>query len=620
MTRRPYGQQPVTVPMGGGLDIVTPALEKRPGSVIAALNYEPLSNGYGRLVGYERFDGRTAPSSGGTRASILAVPGVGPTRGVHFFSGGIYAMRNVNTLVANMYKATSGGWSQVDFGYLITINFLQKKINVGDVVTGQTSGATATVYSCYTTVRGNPASVWTTNNTTGANIQVKTGQFTGTFTYGENLTVGGVVVAKVYTTFGPYPKQYQVGANGSYQFLNFDFGTGTKIYWASGKDYAYEFDGVNPPRAIGIGMSFFTRVAVYNNALFLSGAAPTNGNHLFVSVVGDPTNITDSVLGAVEISLGSNIVDMLKVPNGLVILCENHIYLLTGNDHTDYQLELVSTETGALYYTAQRFGNPIYVDNSGIRTLNSGALGYGNSPAQTISRLIAPYFFAKRTAGVSPTTSFICRKNAQYWLFFDDGTGIVIYLEGKSPATMPVNLGVTVFSACSVEVAGVERIFLGASNGFVYELNKGNSFDGAAIEYYIRLPFYNFGSPEMLKRIYKADINLVVTTFSTISVSADFDDGSVPGLPSQQVQAASLSYGAVTPSPGIVPATTGGTGITNLASNETTFVQQVGATAEVYLDGVARNISLKIGGSAAAEDAHVITSVTYLITPRGLHR
>lgn len=50
-------------PWNGGLDVVTPALSVDPGFAIAMVNYEPWFNGgYRRIDGYERFDGRAAPS------------------------------------------------------------------------------------------------------------------------------------------------------------------------------------------------------------------------------------------------------------------------------------------------------------------------------------------------------------------------------------------------------------------------------------------------------------------------------------------------------------------------------------------------------------------------------
>lgn len=48
--------------LGGGLDLVTPALSVPTGRVMAAVNYEPTLNGYHRIDGIERFDGKLQPS------------------------------------------------------------------------------------------------------------------------------------------------------------------------------------------------------------------------------------------------------------------------------------------------------------------------------------------------------------------------------------------------------------------------------------------------------------------------------------------------------------------------------------------------------------------------------
>lgn len=63
-------QRPSSFALGGGLDLVSPALAVGPGRLVAALNYEPLAEGYGRVSGYERCDGRTLPS----RAPFFSMP------------------------------------------------------------------------------------------------------------------------------------------------------------------------------------------------------------------------------------------------------------------------------------------------------------------------------------------------------------------------------------------------------------------------------------------------------------------------------------------------------------------------------------------------------------------
>ena len=48
----------------GGLDLVTPVMSIKPGCALDAVNYEPgRKGGYARIDGFERFDGRLAPSA-----------------------------------------------------------------------------------------------------------------------------------------------------------------------------------------------------------------------------------------------------------------------------------------------------------------------------------------------------------------------------------------------------------------------------------------------------------------------------------------------------------------------------------------------------------------------------
>ena len=56
--------QTAYIPLAGGLDLVSPALNIQPGYLLDCQNYIPAINGgYQRVAGYERFDGQTAPSS-----------------------------------------------------------------------------------------------------------------------------------------------------------------------------------------------------------------------------------------------------------------------------------------------------------------------------------------------------------------------------------------------------------------------------------------------------------------------------------------------------------------------------------------------------------------------------
>jgi len=94
--------------LGGGLDLISPALQIAPGKAVLAQNYEcSMNGGYRRMDGYTLFDGR----SNGTH---LAVTGSGPIRGVWEYNNVIYAFRNnAGGSACVMHKSTSSGWAVV---------------------------------------------------------------------------------------------------------------------------------------------------------------------------------------------------------------------------------------------------------------------------------------------------------------------------------------------------------------------------------------------------------------------------------------------------------------------------------------------------------------------------
>lgn len=86
----------------GGVDLVTPSLALHPGALRDGLNFECLINGgYGRIEGYERFDGRAAPSASSfvivQVAAFTSVPAVGNTiaQAVSGATGTVAAVSNL---------------------------------------------------------------------------------------------------------------------------------------------------------------------------------------------------------------------------------------------------------------------------------------------------------------------------------------------------------------------------------------------------------------------------------------------------------------------------------------------------------------------------------------------
>jgi hypothetical protein len=199
------------------------------------------------------------------RGLISAVPGSGPVRGVYSFNGKRYAWRdNAGATACVMYGESANGWQAVT-GTLRRISLTQTTANnpitPGQIVTGQTSGAHATVRRIVTRTTDTPTGKLLTGD-------LLVSDQTGTFS-NETINVGATAVG---TVKGPgdapgFP------AGGKYRFVahNFYAQAGMKmLYGVNGVGRAFAFDGQYViPIVTGNAVDTPGQVEVYKQQLFL---------------------------------------------------------------------------------------------------------------------------------------------------------------------------------------------------------------------------------------------------------------------------------------------------------------------------------------------------------------
>ena len=428
------------IQLGGGEDLVTPPDEIPPGRLLLGVNFYPdFNGGYTRLAGYERFDGRTAPSSYSSstdqetaRALIQAVPGAGNVLGVWIYDGDVYAFRNTATTGVKMFKATASGWSEI-------------------------VGAAAT-------------------------LSVQSGHF---------------------------------------DFVNHNFGghsSTLKMYGCDGKNKAWEWDGTTFT-AITTGMATDApaHIAAYRQYLWLT----FSGGSLQYSPLADPTGTWSTITGAGEVALGEEITGIQPISfDTMAVFGRNKTAILYGVPGaptiTDFALREFSDKVGALEWTIQRLGRIYYMDNRSITELEKAEL-FGDFVGNSLSRFIQPYVDEVRE---DVCASAIDRKRGLYYLFTDSGRGIVgAFYEDQPLGFCRLKMGINVTSACSGEINGEERVFVGADDGFVYELQKGTTFDGSAVEAILAFPYYHYNTPRKVKRFRKVVVDCYADS-GTISFDA----------------------------------------------------------------------------------------------------
>lgn len=533
------------------------------------------------------------------RALIAKVPGSGAVRGVHELNGDLYAIRdNAGATAGILHKATTGGWSAQDLGYYLdfTAAAAGNGFVEGETVTGGTSGATAIVRRVVLESGAYDSS--------GAG-RLTVSDITGTFQAAETLT-GGTSTQTATNTAAQAANALPAG--GRYDFVVHNFygaGKSKRLYGCAGVGPAWEWDGTyftECRTGLDSALDKPTHVGHYKEHLFLSVA----GGAMEHSEIGEPLQFKTTG-GAGEIPFGSDITNFISDESTtLLVFGRNHIGYMTGTDASTFDLDKVSERSGAVEWTAQPAGNPVYLDDAGLREMTT-TQAFGNWRLGTISQAIEPLFRSKSENSVSARASVLIRAKDQYRLFFDDKTGVTVYLGRDTPELMPFQLEHAIYCTCTGKVNSEanESIFAGTDDGYVMELERGRSFDGETISAFVRLAFNNVGSPTQLKCWAKTTLQCEASPQASLYVVAEFGYGD-PYNPPGVEQNFTLQSGG---------------GLWDESNwNQFYWSSQIIGQAEAHTEGLGENISLAIMSDADFEESHTLSSLTLNFTYRGVVR
>lgn len=530
------------------------------------------------------------------RALINQVPGSGPVRGVCTLNGELFAIRdNAGATAGILHKATPAGWVALDLGHIIEFAAGATAFVIGEVVTGETSGATATIQRVVVT-----EGAW---NETAKGFLVISG-ITGTF---QAETIDGGTSSGSATCEGAETAN-QLPAGGHYDFVvhNF-FGTlfQPRMYAVNGVGRAFEWDGTTfTPIRTGLPESLDKpmRVSMLSKHLFLWFA----GGEITHSEIGEPVQY-QTTGGAGSFSFGSDPADMLEpTATALVLIGTDRTGYIAGTDATNFALNYISEDTGGRAWTGQVAGNPVYMDDAGVRDLST-TQAFGNWRLGTITEKVEPFFRGLRANGVEPTASVRVKNKDLYRVFFSDQSVLSIYFGRENPESMILDLPFQAFCARAGKIngEGYDGVFVGTEDGWVHEMDRGTSFDGDSIFAFIRLAFNAIGSPTRNKRFHKITLECDLEVGASLAVLADPAYGSAeyPAVGEQQFEVA------------------GGGGFWNATKwNEFFWSAQVAGQAEAHIDAIGQNLSVVIASDTATEQAPVLSSTTLNYSNRGLIR
>jgi len=666
-------------PLAGGLDAESAQLTLKPGTVVGAMNYESSAlEGYERIGGYERFDGRPRPSdadfkcfvaetvfsgvvvgntvtgatSGATgrvilvrtdaqivitrvvgtftygetlnvsgspigvlssdasnidgfddntfsalaaadyRAGIGAVPGSGPIRGIGILGSTVYAWRdNAGVTACEIYKSSAAGWVLVPF-------YREVSFTAGSG-TPPAEGATITKGAASAVLKriALESGTWAAGTAAGRFIigTPSGGSFSaGAFTAGVTATASGADTA---ITMLP-------GGRLELYVYNFTARAGAqRIYGSDGVNRGFEFDG-DVLATISTGMTVDKPVhcVAHKNQLFFSFDGSVQN-----SSIGEPFRWS-AVTGAAEIGAGDVVTGFKVLPSdadggALMVFAATRTWVLYGSSSADWKFVTFSDDVGAQRWSVQSLGRIIAFDTLGLATLEASQ-SFGNFDRLPLSARIQRLLRNRLTV-----SSVVNRADQRMRLFFATGDSISITPintpAGVVLSFMPINYQKTVWCTCDAVMAGDNRNFFGSDDGYVYEADRGRSFDGEEIFSYLKLAFNHIKSPMEKKRFRRADLESKSESAFRVLVQGEYSLGNPEiGLTdaAEVLRSANGAYYDVS------------------SYDESFYDIPRNTISKVRLDGVGTDLSLSVISQASNELPHTLQSVSVVYTPRRLDR
>ena len=505
------------------------------------------------------------------RALMTDAPGEGAILGVWMLNDIKYCVRNaVGGATAVLLKESASGWTTVPLGRELAFTSAGTYVLAdGDVITGETSNATATVgrvaLQTGTFAGGDGAGYLFFASQTGT-FQAET------IKVGANLNVANIAGNSAAITLLP---------GGVYETVQTNFGGAlgsSRIYGCNGVGTGFEFDGTTWAKVrTGMTTDVPSHVFEHKNQLFLS-FGPSSQN----SGIGTPFKWS-AVSGAAEINVGATITGYVIEPGStadaaLGIYCRNRIHMLYGNSSADWNLIRYREEIGAYPRTIQSLGMTLFFDDRGINSLRT-AQEFGNFQHSTLSRKVQN-FLETYSIGSTPL-AYIVREKNQYRLHLGDRALYVTMSGPKVAGIMPQLLSFTPNCVWSGEKSdGTEVIYMGGTDGRVYQMERGTNFDGVGAGSYMITHYDLLKSPNLEKAFLKGAIEVRIGGADPVSAYAKFRTKF------------SLNYGELS------------------KAQPSVYVEHELTRRTDILPGASRRVRRKLGGTATCISIDIRKSVT----------
>jgi hypothetical protein len=287
-----------------------------------------------------------------------------------------------------------------------------------------------------------------------------------------------------------------------------------------------------------------TVCAIHDQHLVVAGAS-TAKNTIFYSTLLDPSGFSGS--GSGSILLPDQVVGIKSFRSDLIIFCRNSIHkLININDANSIAIVPITQNVGCLSsHSIQEIGGDlVFLSPDGIRSV-AGTSRIGDVELGSVSRQIQSIISAiANSINSFNITSAVLRSKSQYRLFYNTVGGSTAAARGII-GTLTANgfewaetLGIQATGfASGFAATGVEKLYHGDNQGYVYNHNVGDSFSFGGnlldITAQYQTPHYDFGDVGTRKTMHY--VKLSVTPEGEVSpvlrMRYDYEDTTIPQPP-----------------------------------------------------------------------------------------
>ena len=283
-------------------------------------------------------------------------------------------------------------------------------------------------------------------------------------------------------------------------------------------------------------------VGVIHDKHFVVGGASTTANTIYYSGTLDPDDFTSTGSGTIQ--LEDQVVGLKSFRNDLYIFCTNSIFKLSNiNNSSTIVVTPVAKNVGCLsHYSIQEVGGDlVFLAPDGIRSV-AGTARIGDVELGSVSRQIQSVI-SDIAASINSfnISSCILRTKAQYRLFYSTAGASTATSKGiigtltQTGFQWSETLGIQAPALTSgFNSDGIEKIYHGDNNGYVYTHDSGNAFYSAGtaldIEAKYKTPNFDFGDAGTRKTLKYVKISMTPegSIEPSLRVRYDYEDTDIP--------------------------------------------------------------------------------------------